>query len=212
MARKTAPAVPTRREPRQARAVDTVQTIFEVVAEIIETDGVEALNTNRIAEQAGIAIGTLYGYFPNKGAILLAMARRELQETQRAIRAAVDAADPGLDSSRGAIRALLRGFGGRNRLRRVLLEAVVAHGRYVELAQPVEDLAHAILDRGGKGLFPRLPSGLTEIQAFVLTRALVGVIRAAVFEESAFMGSSALEDELVRLTRGYITALTQANA
>jgi AcrR family transcriptional regulator len=52
--RKPAPAVPARREPRQARAVDTVETIFEVVAEIIESDGVESLNTNRIAKQAGI--------------------------------------------------------------------------------------------------------------------------------------------------------------
>ncbi len=44
---------------------------------------------------------------------------------------------------------------------------------------------------------------------YCLTRALVGVIRAAVFEASAFLGSSALKDELVRLTRGYITPRTR---
>jgi AcrR family transcriptional regulator len=98
---------------------------------IIERDGAAVLTTNRIAERAGVAIGTLYGYFPNKHAILLAMARRELEQTQGAIRTVLDTAepdtaDPGVPIARLAIRALIDGFGGRNRLRRALLSAVVA--------------------------------------------------------------------------------------
>jgi AcrR family transcriptional regulator len=206
MGRAQASTATTRRKPRQARATDTVETIFGAAARIIERDGVDALNTNRIAEQAGIAIGTLYGYFPNKQAILLTMARRELEHTQRAIRDAIDAADPRTEIGRSVIRALIQGFGGRNRLRRVLLETIVAQGKYAELAQPVEEFAQVILARAG-GRLPMLPETMTATQAFVLTRALVGVIRAAVFEESPAMGTPVLEDELLRLARCYVGAL-----
>jgi AcrR family transcriptional regulator len=197
----------TRRNPRQARAVDTVETIFEAAARIIQHEGVAALNTNRIAERAGIAIGTLYGYFPNKQAILLAMARRDLARTRDSIRAALDSSGPDKEIGRAAIEALVQGFGGRGKVRRVLLETAVASGHYAELAQPVENLAGVVLDRIGG----RLPGGMTEAQVFVMTRALVGVIRAAAFEDSPLLGTQALEDELLRLARGYWRALSDRN-
>jgi hypothetical protein len=48
------------------KGVGSVGTIFEATARIIERDGMGSLNTNRIAGRAGIAIGTLFGYFANK--------------------------------------------------------------------------------------------------------------------------------------------------
>ena len=77
----------------QARARATMDTIFEATARIIERDGIAALNTNRIAERAGISIGTLYEYFPNKDAILIAMARRRLAEDERLVRQALAGAE-----------------------------------------------------------------------------------------------------------------------
>lgn len=207
MNRRAETAARARRNPRQPRAVDTVETIFEASARIIQREGVAALNTNHIAERAGIAIGTLYGYFPNKQAILLAMARRELLRTQAAVRAALEDSGTGEEIGRGAIRALVRGFSGRGKVRRVLLETVVAAGRYAELAQPVEIVARALLDRLGD----RLPGGMTEAQIFVMTRALVGVIRAAAFEDSPLLGSQELEDELWCLARSYWWALSRQN-
>jgi AcrR family transcriptional regulator len=206
MATNQQPTDIKRRKPRQTRAVDTVETIFEATARIIERQGVGAVNTNYIAERAGIAIGTLYGYFPNKQAILLAMARRELGRIQDAICTAIESADSGSEIVPMVVRLLIHGFGGRNQLRRVLLEAVVAQGQYVELARPVENVAQLILSRGGKHqTFGQ--ASMTEAQVFVLTRALVGTIRAAAFEDSPFMGTEALEQELVRLTESYISSL-----
>jgi AcrR family transcriptional regulator len=75
MARGKQAAVSSRRKPTQARARRTIETIFEATARIIERDGAKAVNTNLIAERAGIGIGTLYEYFPNKEAVLIAMAR-----------------------------------------------------------------------------------------------------------------------------------------
>jgi AcrR family transcriptional regulator len=66
-----------RKAPRQGRAVATVDAIIEAAARIIEADGLDALTTNRIAEKAGVGIGSLYQYFPAREAILAALIARE---------------------------------------------------------------------------------------------------------------------------------------
>jgi AcrR family transcriptional regulator len=69
-----------RRRPKQARSRATWEAIVEAAAQILERRGAEALTTNAVAERAGVSIGTLYQYFPDKQAILAAAARRELGE------------------------------------------------------------------------------------------------------------------------------------
>ena len=61
---------PFRRRPSQRRAQMTFQAIQEACIKILEREGEAALNTNHISEVAGISVGTLYKYFPNKDAIL----------------------------------------------------------------------------------------------------------------------------------------------
>lgn len=67
-----------RRSPKQARSRATWEAIVEAAAQILEHRGPDGLTTNGVAERAGVSIGTLYQYFPDKQAILLAAARREL--------------------------------------------------------------------------------------------------------------------------------------
>jgi AcrR family transcriptional regulator len=67
-----------RRTPRQARAQATVDSILEAAAQVLQAGGAARFNTNAVAERAGVSIGTLYQYFPDKGAVLLAVARREM--------------------------------------------------------------------------------------------------------------------------------------
>lgn len=66
-----------RRQPRQARARVTYDSILQAAVDVLARDGAAGLTTNRVAERAGVSIGTLYQYFPDKTAILLAAARRE---------------------------------------------------------------------------------------------------------------------------------------
>src|ERR1700749_3335085 len=66
------------RLPRQARSRHKVQLIFEATIRLLERDGLAALNTNAIAAAAGVSIGTLYQFFPNKEAILDGLADREV--------------------------------------------------------------------------------------------------------------------------------------
>ena len=66
-----------RKSPRQQRAHATCAAILEATARILETGGPEALTTNRIAELAGVSIGSLYQYYPDKQAILAELVRAQ---------------------------------------------------------------------------------------------------------------------------------------
>jgi len=74
------PVSDQRRSPSQARSRATWEAIVEAAAQVLERHGAAAFSTGAIAERAGVSIGTLYQYFPDKQAILAAAAKRELGE------------------------------------------------------------------------------------------------------------------------------------
>src|SRR5580700_9198079 len=69
-----------RREPRQRRARHTVEAVLDAVVKILKREGFEAVTTNRVAEVAGVSIGSVYQYFPDKRAIFVALHQRHLNE------------------------------------------------------------------------------------------------------------------------------------
>ena len=78
-------AVEPRRRPRQERARFTVAAILEAAAEVIDDVGWAHASTNRIAKRAGVSIGTLYQYFPNKEAILASLSEKHYQEVNAVV-------------------------------------------------------------------------------------------------------------------------------
>jgi AcrR family transcriptional regulator len=68
------------REPKQARSRETFDAILGAAAQVFERKGYASATTNRIAERAGVSIGSLYQYFPNKDAILVALTERHVQQ------------------------------------------------------------------------------------------------------------------------------------
>lgn len=66
-----------RKAPKQSRSAYTVDVILEGAAHILESGGMEEYTTNRIAERAGVSIGSLYQYFPSKDAVTIALIDRE---------------------------------------------------------------------------------------------------------------------------------------
>lgn len=71
------PTSEPRKTPRQARSRATCAAIVEAAARILETEGDAVLTTNHVAAVAGVSIGTLYQYFPDKQAIIVELIRRE---------------------------------------------------------------------------------------------------------------------------------------
>ena len=194
---------PFRKKPGQARSAATVEAIFEATARILQDQGIAALNTNAIARLAGISIGTLYQYFADKKSILIALARREHEFTHRATIDALRGTDdrPLEEAIRDAVRTLIKGFGGRQRARKLLIEALVANGLAGELTRPVDQAMQAIVANRTLARGSEAPSAMA---VYVMTRAMIGTIRAAVMEQSPYLNSRAFEDELVRLIRGYV--------
>src|ERR1700744_1395690 len=78
------------RQPRQERSLQKVELILEAAVRLLEKGGYDALTTNAIAATAGGRIGTLYQYFPNKDAILDALADREVAGMSARVIAAIN--------------------------------------------------------------------------------------------------------------------------
>src|SRR4051794_7394160 len=82
---KTKESPLTRREPKQRRSRQTVEAVLEAVQRVLKRHGAEAITTNRIAEAAGVSIGSLYQYFPDKRAIFTALYDRHVDEVRHVI-------------------------------------------------------------------------------------------------------------------------------
>ncbi|POF30484.1 TetR/AcrR family transcriptional regulator [Roseibium marinum] len=79
MTASTPPALKPRKRPRQERARVTVDAIFEAAIQVLLSDGLPRLTTTRVAERAGVSVGTMYQYFPNKQALIYALSERYLE-------------------------------------------------------------------------------------------------------------------------------------
>jgi AcrR family transcriptional regulator len=112
----------TRKAPGQARSQETVVVILEASARILESDGLRGFNTNAIAAKAGVSIGSLYQYFPNKDSIVMALIGSfESAFHDTVVKAVQDGKGKGLESRLGlVVRALVSAHYCRPRLNRVL--------------------------------------------------------------------------------------------
>jgi AcrR family transcriptional regulator len=200
-----------RRLPRQVRAAQTVASIVEASAQILEKGGLAAFTTNAVAERAGVSIGTLYQYFADKNALLMALAREEMEAALGEVgRALQGEGDPSLEGRvRAMVRAIVHAFRGRQRARKAVVQALLAQGNGIELIAPVAAFIARAGETVGRGPNP-LVRPLTREQAFVVSRALRGVVRAAVLEEQPFLASRSFEDEIVRMIVAYLGAVTVA--
>ena len=200
-----------RRIPRQARAGETVALILEATTQILETGGLAALTTNAVAERAGVSIGTLYQYFADKNALVIALAQRERQVVLDEVARALKGDDDPTPEARvrAMVRALINAFGGRRRARRAVTQAIFALGATREFMAPV--LAFIAAEGARIGNNPQsMFSTLAPEQIFVLSRSMMGAVRSAVMEEQPLLTSRTFEDEIVRLVMAYLQAVTKA--
>ena len=165
-------------------------------------DGVEIseLTTNAIAAKAGISIGTLYQYFDDKDSILDALSDRELKGLSSKVIESMDATRPRTSEERLRlmVSAVFETYGGRRRVHKVLLEHALTQRR-ARLNPLFSALSQELSREGRTG--PRM----TPAEAFVLTNAVAGVLRAVVTSSYPSAQRPALEEALNRLVRGFVS-------
>lgn len=111
-----------RKLPTQARSQETVSSILEASARILETEGLPGFNTNAVARKAGVSIGSLYQYFPNKDAIVLGLISSFEETLDLAVERAIksDGGEKLRVRLRKVVRALFAVHHRRSALNRVL--------------------------------------------------------------------------------------------
>ena len=103
--------ISSRKRPKQARSTELVAAILDAAAQVLAKEGAPRFTTARVAERAGVSVGSVYQYFPNKAAILFRLQSDEWQQTSDLLRVILeDVRRPPLDR----LRALVRPSSARN--------------------------------------------------------------------------------------------------
>src|SRR3977135_3033373 len=101
--------ISSRKRPKQTRSTDLVAAILEAAAQVLAKEGAPRFTTARVAERAGVSVGAIYQYFPNKAAILSRLQRHEWRHTPDLLRAILeDMRRPPPDRLRALVRAFIR--------------------------------------------------------------------------------------------------------
>jgi AcrR family transcriptional regulator len=126
-----------RKQPRQARSSDLVSAILQAAAQVLAQVGTQGFTTARVAERAGVSIGSLYQYFPNKAAILFQLQRDEWRDTSARLAAILEnrATPPG-ERLRTAVHAFVRSECEEAAMRRALDDAAPDYRDAPEAAEP----------------------------------------------------------------------------
>ena len=81
MTERSSAQISSRKQPKQARSTELVTTILEAAIQVLAKEGAQRFTTARVAERAGVSVGSLYQYFPNKAAILFRLQSDEWRQT-----------------------------------------------------------------------------------------------------------------------------------
>ena len=202
------PAHAPKKRPRQERSRATVDYILSAAARILSQDGGSRLTTNRIARTAGVAVASLYQYFPNKEAIVQALFERELSEEHAELTTRVEALHdrPIRDVIRTGIESIIAVHARTPKLVTSLLQSVPVLGSaeaHRRARQQVVDLVvEALRARGGE----LRSAGNPEMKAFLVVHAVEDVIHDAAEERPEYLGDPAFAEELVALVERFLLA------
>jgi AcrR family transcriptional regulator len=109
MVERSSPRISSRKQPRQARSTELVATILEAAVQVLAKEGAQRFTTARVAEKAGVSVGSVYQYFPNKAAILFRLQSDEWRQTTDLLRAILEeSGKPPFERLRALVHAFVR--------------------------------------------------------------------------------------------------------
>lgn len=171
--------VEPRKRPTQRRSQETVDAILAATARVLVEDGYDGTSTNRIAKLAGVSVGSLYQYFPNKQALLLALVRRHSERMLDLLRATTEnlATAPIPDVVRTYVGAMVAAHAVDPALHRVLIPQLMALGLHHldEFQRPVLAIVRAWLELHRHEILPKN----LDVAAFVLVASVEAATHGA---------------------------------
>ena len=196
-----------RKKPRQERSLVTYDAILEAATRIFGERGYAGATTNDIAELAGVSIGSLYQYFPNKDALIGALQSHHKHEIAAAVKTVLDAASD--RSIRESVAALvgawfaihLRDVRFHRRLETDFLPFDRSDAEDIRMTQAIVSDLTALLARHQSEI---APANLT-LAAHIVMRTLMGQVHAALETPLPGVSSDMLEEAVIESILGYLS-------
>jgi AcrR family transcriptional regulator len=199
-----APILKPRKTPMQARSTASVDAILQATLQVLTAVGKERLTTTRVALRAGVSVGTLYQYFPNKSALLQACLRHHMDKVRSAIEKVCTQhrSESLLDMGTALIFAYLD----------AKMQSVKASAALYSVSSDIDGaaIAKAASQRARRAvvdLFATAREPLTkdpEVIATVVLSAFNGIARSLLESKSPESQLQPLRDELIVLIRAYL--------
>jgi AcrR family transcriptional regulator len=194
-----------RKSPVQARSRSTVEAILDATIQVLLDGGLDRLTTTRVAERAGVSIGTLYQYFPEKHALLAAVLERHLMQ----IAAAVEIACAGARNApvRAIATAVVEAYFAAK-----MRDPAVSRALYAVAAVAGADaLITRVAERAQNALLAALMSApdlrvrSPELAAFLLTTIAIGPAQALIAADGAVeIPAGVVAGELIEMICAYL--------
>jgi AcrR family transcriptional regulator len=206
MARR--PPTNPRKHASQDRSRATVDALIEATARILVSEGFDKASTNRIAEKAGVSVGSLYQYFPGKEALVIAVIERHHQEIMQVVHGALKevAALPMERAVRKLVATAIEAHRIDPKLHRVLAEQIPRTGRLERVEafnREAYNLFRAWLE-SHRDEFRRVD---LDVAAFVCVTSIEALTHNAVLHQSEMFSDETTEvlvDEAARLVIRYL--------
>lgn len=193
-------ATKPRRRPKQERSRAMVDAIMEATAQVLVEEGYDNASTNRIAKRAGVSVGSLYQYFPDKKALVSELAHRHVREQTRLIALALEQTGkkPLPELVRGVLRGVTAAHGLNPALHKVLVEQSPV-GAIQELLLGIEVVVRGYIERHRDEVRLEDP----EIAAFLLVTLVDAALCRAVLYCPELLDGERLPDAMTDLILRY---------
>lgn len=196
----------------QERSRSTVDALLEATARVLLIEGYDRASTNRIAEVAGVSIGSLYQYFPSKEALVAAVIDRHTQQVSQVTRKAVVkmAASPIEVAAREFVSLGIEGHRVNPKLHAVLSEQIPRVGRLENIETNLRE-GHALVRGYLEAHRDEIDVADLDLAAFVLVTVVEALTHAAVLRRPDILtGEKARQfvDDVTRLVVGYLRTRT----
>ncbi|KPH87990.1 TetR family transcriptional regulator [Komagataeibacter intermedius] len=178
MADQRNPRISVRKQPCQARSAGLVATILEAAVHVLAVEGAARFTTARVAERAGVSIGSLYQYFPNKAAILFRLQTDEWRRTSDMLRDILeDVRQPALERLRRLVHAFIRSECEEAAVRVALNDAAPLY-RYAPEAVEARRAADGIIARFMHEVLPDASDMTRDLAGDLITTTFSAVGKA----------------------------------